>query len=132
VQTPETTVVEQFYAAFARGDLPAVLAAVDPEVEWVTPESLPWSRGAYRGRDGLADYFASFDEALQDARVEPHEMHPLPGGRVIAFGFERAKARVTGVQFEARFAHLWTIRHGTVLAMRGLIDTAAITAAFAR
>jgi uncharacterized protein len=84
----------------------------------------------YRGREGLAEYFASFAAALDDPHVEPHELCPLPGGRVLAFGVERAHARATGTPFEAPFVHVFTLRAGRVTAMRGLVDTAAIRAAF--
>jgi ketosteroid isomerase-like protein len=128
----DVAVVEQIYAAFARGDAPAVLNAVDADVDWVTPATLPWSRGAYRGRDGLAEYFAGFAAALDDARVEPQELCPLPGARVVAFGVERARARATGTPFEAPFVHVFTLRDGKVTAMRGLVDTAVIRSAFER
>jgi ketosteroid isomerase-like protein len=36
----------------------------------------------------------------------------------------------TGAGFEARFAHLWTLADGRVSAMRGLVDTGAVQAAF--
>jgi ketosteroid isomerase-like protein len=37
------------YAAFGRGDIPAVLA-VDPDIEWVEPDGHPWGR-TDRGHD---------------------------------------------------------------------------------
>jgi uncharacterized protein len=126
----DVTVVEALYAAFARGDVPNVMAAIDPEVEWITPSTLPWSRGTYRGHDGLADYFTSFATALEDPRVEPHELCELPGGRVLALGVERGRARTTGTPFEVPFVHVFTVRDGRVTAMRGLVDTAAVRAAF--
>jgi ketosteroid isomerase-like protein len=124
-------VVGEIYAAFARGDIDRVLQAMDADVEWVTPETLPWSRGTYRGPSELAEYLESFAAALEDPRVQPHELQPLADGRVVALGVERARVRGTGAAFEARFVHLWTVREGRVTGMRGLIDTAVIGAAFA-
>ncbi|MFL5857723.1 MAG: nuclear transport factor 2 family protein [Solirubrobacteraceae bacterium] len=123
--------IEAIYAAFARGDVAAVIDAVDADVEWVTPPTLPWSRGIYRGRAELGEYFHSFASALEDPEVHAHELHALPGGRVIALGVERGRARSTGTTFEARFVHLWNVHEGGVSAMQGLIDTAAIQSAFA-
>ena len=76
-------------------------------------------------------YFRSFASALEDPEVHAHELHALPGGRVIALGVERGRARSTGTSFEARFVHLWNVHEGGVSAMQGLIDTAAIQSAFA-
>jgi uncharacterized protein len=72
-----TQTVEELYAAFARGDLPAVMALIDTDVQ-ISPPTLPWSRGDYAGPDGVAQYFQSFAEALDDAAVEPHEL--IEGG----------------------------------------------------
>jgi ketosteroid isomerase-like protein len=121
--------VEAMYAEFARGELGRVLELLDPEVEWVTPPTLPWSSGSYRGREGVAEYFTSFGTALEDARVEPEELIEC-GDRVVALGSERGRSRATGRAFEARFAHVLTVRDGRVVQMRGHVDTAAVVAAF--
>ncbi|MBC3193174.1 hypothetical protein H7X46_19115 [Pseudonocardia sp. C8] len=46
-------VVKSVYAAFARRDIPAVLAAFDRDISWQTPATLPWSAGAYHGPEGV-------------------------------------------------------------------------------
>lgn len=52
--------VEALYAAYAGGDVAAVLAALDPDVAWhsIAHESLPWS-GCHLGRDAVQGYFAT-------------------------------------------------------------------------
>jgi uncharacterized protein len=130
VSSTDVQLVDAIYAAFAREEIDRVMAMVDPDVEWVTPLTLPWSRGTYRGLAELAQYFDSFAAALANPQVQPSELHPLPGGRVIALGVERARVRTTRASFEARFAHLWTLADGRVSAMRGLVDTGAVQAAF--
>jgi hypothetical protein len=110
--------------------VPAVLALLDPEVSWVTPPTLPWSRGSYSGPEGVADYFTSFAEALDEAAVEPHELLAC-GERVVALGEERARVRASGERFAAPFAHVIRVRDGRVVELRGHVDTAAIAAAFA-
>jgi ketosteroid isomerase-like protein len=124
-----TETVRAMYAAFARGDVPAVLELLDPDVAWVTPTTLPWSRGTYSGRDGVAEYFNSFAEALEEAAVEPHELLTC-GNRVVALGEERARVRATGDRFRAPFAHVIRVHEGRVRELRGHVDTATIRAAF--
>ena len=34
--------IREAYAAFGRGDVPAVLAVLDPNIEWMEPEGYPW------------------------------------------------------------------------------------------
>lgn len=122
-------VAERLYASFARGDIAEALELLDPDVAWVTPETLPWSDGRYSGRDGVASYFAAFGAALENGRVEPDRMLDA-GETVVALGHERATVRSTGRSFEAPFAHVITVRGGRVTALRGHVDTALIAAAF--
>ena len=124
-----TETVSEVYASFARGDVPAVLALLDPDVSWVTPTTLPWSRGRYSGRDEVAKYFNSFAEVLDEAAVEPHELLAC-GERVVALGEERARVRTSGERFAVPFAHVIRVREGRVVELRGHVDTAAIVAAF--
>jgi ketosteroid isomerase-like protein len=51
--------VQQIYAAFGRGDIPAILAALDDDVKWESWEDnsaqragVPWLRGG-SGKEGL-------------------------------------------------------------------------------
>ncbi len=55
------------YEAFNRGDIPAVLAAFDPAIEWHEPGGGRAPRGTFRGAESVArDVFAAvpanFDE----------------------------------------------------------------------
>ena len=122
------TIVRGIYEAFACGNVPAVLETLSADVEWVTPPTLPWSEGRYRGREGVAQYFGHFGAALDEPRIEVQEL-VAAGDRVIALGFEHARFRTTGQQFSARFAHVWTLRDGQVQRMEGIIDTATIRGA---
>ncbi len=117
--------VRSVYRAFADGDPAAVLASFDPEIEWQTPTTLPWSRGHYRSHAEVEEYFASFLAALESAEIEPQRF-VAEGETVVAIGEERATSRASGRRFGARFAHVWTIRDGQVVSMEGIIDTATV------
>ena len=121
--------VRTIYGAFARGDVPAVMAYLATDIEWVTPPTLPWSKGRYRGHDGVGDYFSSFIGALGDPHIDVQEV-VQQGDRVISLGVERATAKSTGRSFAARFAHVWTLESGKVTLMEGIIDTASVRGAF--
>ena len=121
--------VRSAYAAFGRGDLDAVLAVFDPAIVWQTPATLPWSRGEYHGHQGVMEYFSSFLAELTEPRIVPDELLAC-GDRVVALGFERARARATGVAFAAAFAHIWTLRNGRAVRLQGIVDTAIIRQAF--
>ena len=59
-------IVKRSYDAFARGDLDAVLADMDPEIEWHQAQGLPHG-GLYRGLEEVrANIFDPLDEAWWD------------------------------------------------------------------
>jgi ketosteroid isomerase-like protein len=116
------------YEAFARNDQSAIASLLDPGVRWITP-TLPWSQGRYEGPEGVGRYFASFDEALEEAVVEPEELLDC-GNTVVALGTESATVSLTGERFETRCAHVIRIREGRIAELRGHLDTAAIAEAF--
>lgn len=51
--------IEGAYAAFGRGDIPTVLAALDPEILWHVPGRGPLSRD-YRGHREVLGFFEHF------------------------------------------------------------------------
>ena len=56
--------VQQIYAAFGRGDVPAILEHLDESVEWeygVNSTDVPWLQPG-RGREGAGAFFISLGE----------------------------------------------------------------------
>ena len=130
VMSAPTETVERLYSSFAAGDLESVLELLDPDVEWITPPTLPWSRGTYRGRDEVVSYFESFGAALERPAVLPDRILGC-GDTVVSLGHESGRARATGEAFSVPFAHVLTVEDGRVTSLRGHVDTATICAAFA-
>ena len=47
-------VIKGIYEGFAAGDVPAVVAAMSPDIEWNEAENFPYSDGnPYRGPDAI-------------------------------------------------------------------------------
>src|SRR5689334_22765236 len=100
-------VIGEIYSAYGRGDVEAVLAACDPGIEWITSkETLPWSDGQYRGRQGVAKYFSDFSRYIDGLQLEVDELIGA-GERVVAIGDLVATARDSGRNYRARFAQVW-------------------------
>src|ERR1700693_1135725 len=56
LETPMTTSVDtvlRFYDALGRGDVPAVLALMDRQIEWTEAERFPYYSGTWRGPDAV-------------------------------------------------------------------------------
>ncbi len=104
-------VISGLYAAFGRGDLPAVLATVDEEIEWHSPENLPHG-GDFSGREALGRFFRGIGEHWESLEIALEAL--LSGGdRVVALARAHGRLRATGEQYEYFAAHAWTLRGDT-------------------
>ena len=129
--TRNAELVGSIYEAMARGDIDAVLASLDPDVEWVEPDTsgLPFA-GVHHGREGVVSgVLATVPGTWDDFRVEPEELLG-DGEAVVAIG--RFHARRGDRRLEAPFAHLWRVRGGLAAEFRNFTDTAAFVAALER
>ena len=132
-ETQNTTVVRDAYAAFGRGDIPALLACMTDDVQWRpvigTAKHVPFS-GERTGKAGVAEFFRIVGETEDFQQFEPREF-VAEGDTVVAVGHYRATTRGTGKTFESDFVMVFTFRGGKVATFREYTDSAAINAAFA-
>jgi uncharacterized protein len=89
-------IVRQGYDAFGRGDINALLALVDENVEWITPgpSEIP-TAGTRRGRQAVGEFFKTLNETFEIARFEAREF-VAQGDRVVVFGDDTARLKATG------------------------------------
>lgn len=123
--TPVET-VQSIYAAFGRGDIPAILACLADDVQWeydTAPNPVPWLQ-PLQGRDQVPRFF----ETLQ-AQVEFHHFEPkrcLSDGRLVVGLVDLdATVRATGRRIqEIDEVHLFHFdAHGKVARFRHRADT---------
>ncbi|HKP13599.1 MAG TPA: nuclear transport factor 2 family protein [Blastocatellia bacterium] len=113
-------VVAELYDAFARRDIAAIVARVDPAITVVQTPDLPWG-GAFEGVAGLQRFFGLLTASV-DSRVEVEE-YVEASDRVVAVGWTRGQVRANGAPFDIRVVHVWTIRDGRALRFEPYIDT---------
>ena len=105
--TCKETVLEM-YAAFGRGDVPAILEHLAPDVEWeygASPTEVPWLQPR-QGRSGAAEFFASL-EGFEFHRFELRTILE-EGTTVVALIDLEATIRKTGLRLqELEEAHIW-------------------------
>src|SRR5262245_38670790 len=71
-----TQIAKDAYAAFRRGDIAAILAALDDEVQWqgvIGTEGVLPHAGPRRGRNAVAEFFGQVDATLEFTDFEPRE-----------------------------------------------------------
>lgn len=113
------------YDAFARGDVPAVLAVLAPDVSWTEAEGFPYG-GTYSGPDAvLKSVFMRLGTEWEGFSTVPHEF-VAQGDSVVSLGQYSGKYKITGKRFSAPFAHVWNLRNGKVVRFRQYTDTAVV------
>ena len=115
-----TTLVRSGYAAFARGDVAAVLALFDPRITWISPDTFG-SGGTYTGPAGVGEFFSHLPEYYAELNVVP-ERFVEQGDQVIALGSLRGRS-VSGAQFDLPFVHCWTVADGKITRFDEYFDT---------
>jgi ketosteroid isomerase-like protein/predicted ester cyclase len=114
------------YAAFAAGDIPAVLALFDDDMVWSTLESVRFG-GVYHGPAGAGEFFTKLPQNYAELRVEP-ERYIDAGDTVVATGRHRGRT-VTGNGFDVPWMHVWTLRDGKATSFTEVFDTAPVARA---
>jgi hypothetical protein len=115
-------VISGIYAAFAKGDVPTVLGALDAQIEWREAEGFP-IQGTFVGPDAvlngvfmqLGNYWDGFSVTADEVVVS--------GDRVVSFGHYAGTDKKTGKAFRAAFAHAWRLKDGKVTHFQQYTDT---------
>jgi hypothetical protein len=125
-----TELVKECYAAYARGDLPHLLACMAPQVEWELP-AVPGLgfTGKRQGCDSVADYFRESAERQTVRAMTPHDF-VAQGDKVVVLGHGAWTAKDTGRDFESDWVHVFTIKDGRVTAFREFMDANVAAEAF--
>ena len=113
--------VQGLYAAFAKGDVAAVLGAMDEKIDWQEPTSLPFEDQI--GPQAVAENtFGPVLTMFPDFSVTAEEIFDA-GDVVVAVGTYRGTGAETGKALEAKFAHVWRIKDGKLSGFRTFTDT---------
>ncbi len=123
--------VRSFYAALGRGDVSAVLALLDANVEWTEAERFPYYGGTWHGPQAVLDnLLVPLSRDWDGFSVNPHEFIAA-GDRVVSLGTYSGTFRKTGRSFAARFAHVWMVRDDKLAKFDMHTDTAKVLEATA-
>jgi uncharacterized protein len=101
------------YRAFNRGDLEAVVALCDPDVEYDLSRRT-FDPGVYRGHEGLRENFSLMAEQWTTIRQEPQDFIVAGDSVVVPIRFVGV-GKQSGVETTANAAHVWKFRSGKVV-----------------
>ena len=114
------------YADFANGDIAAVLAALDDEIEWCEAEGNPYREDAPTtiGREQVVEHvFARLPQDFDGFHINLNRIVGL-GDTVLAEVRYAATGKATGVPMDAQAAHVWDFIDGKVVRFQQYVDTA--------
>ena len=106
--------VRTTFAAWGRGGLDAVLAFLDPEVDWRVRADLP-DAGTYHGHEGVRRLLARFEEVLEGIGFEAQDYIDA-GDRVVVPLHWWGRGRLSGVEVAEHQGETWvfTVHDGRI------------------
>ena len=116
-------VIRGSYDALNEGDVEAALEALDSDAIWYESPELPGG-DEFHGRDALREF-------LQDFLAEWGRFHQeiedvvVAGDRVAVLIHLTAVGRLSGVEADTRYAHVWTMRNRRGITVEGFRDQEA-------
>lgn len=125
-QEANTKVVRDLYAAFEKGDVPAVLGAFSSDIVWNEAEGAPYAdRNPYEGANEIATgLFARLGSEWDYFNAVPSDFLPSGEDKVVAIGRYDARNKATGKEMDIPFVHIWTLNDGKITAFQQYTDTA--------
>jgi ketosteroid isomerase-like protein len=106
-------VIRGAYENFNSGNVPAVLEAMDAEVEWTEPGGGNAPAGTYKGPDSVgSDVFAKIAENFEEFAPVTEEFED-GGDSIVVKGRFSGKSKA-GVELDAPFTHTFELSDGKV------------------
>jgi uncharacterized protein len=98
--------------AFNSGDVEAMIALADPELEWRPAfGASPGGATAYHGHAGFREYWRGTQEIWDHFHFEPEDFID-DGNSVLVLGRGSGRAKGSGIEIDQPFAMLWKVRAG--------------------
>jgi ketosteroid isomerase-like protein len=115
-------VIKGAYAAFAEGDVPAVLGVFADDIEWHEAAGMPYG-GVYRGGEAVVqNVFGPISQDVEGFALAPEEFMSA-GDTVAAVVRYTGTGKATGKPLDLPVVHVWDIQDGKVVRFRQFADT---------
>lgn len=117
--------VKSVYAAFGVGDVPKVLGAMHPQIQWTVTAGYKYG-GVYRGPDAvLQNALMKIPQDFESFSIDIERL--LDAGKVVVMqGHYVAKGRATGRSVRAAVVHVLEISEGKIVRFDQYVDSATI------
>jgi ketosteroid isomerase-like protein len=122
--------VADIYAAFGRGDIPAIVEQLAENVTWVhhgAPD-VPYGKERH-GKEQASQFFGELAAAVDVTLFEVKQLVETDN-TVVAIGRWGGKAKPTGKDFTTNWMMQWTFENDRVVYYESLEDSLTIAKAF--
>ncbi len=117
--------VQQLYAAFGKGDVPALMNSMSADIAWHSggrASDYP-GFGPRKGHAEVQEFFKIIAENNEFSHFTPREFYATDD-KVFVLGDYALTLRKTGKSMATDWVHIFTIRDGMVTGFREFLDTA--------
>ncbi|MGN6801855.1 MAG: nuclear transport factor 2 family protein [Ginsengibacter sp.] len=130
MQNNNLQVIQQMYADFGKGNIPAVLAAFSKDVVWTRAGApfIPFS-GTFNGIEEVMKMFALQEENLKVKSFVP-QTFCTNDNMVVVIGHDEAEVKPTGRSYSADWVQAFTLNEGKIIKVQVFMDTKVIADAF--
>ena len=117
-------IIRGVYDAFLRGDVTAVVAVMDEQIDWNEAEHVTyWQGDPFIGPHAvLTGVFARLAHDFDNFRIDVSRL-VAAGDTVLVEARYRATARATGKPLDAQVAHVFDLRDGKIVRFQQYTDT---------
>ncbi|MCW3067546.1 MAG: hypothetical protein JWL67_171 [Solirubrobacterales bacterium] len=115
-------IVRDSLKALDDGGLDAMAEFWDPEISWRAIEGALDDVGEMQGIEAARVYVQDWLDTFDDFSVVPEELLDVDDARVIAVQLVSARAKLSGVETQLRYAVVYTLRGGRILHAREYAD----------
>jgi ketosteroid isomerase-like protein len=125
--------VKALYAAFAKGDIPAALATMSPEIVWNEAENYPYADlNPHVGPNSvLTGVFARIGADWEGFTAVSDELIDA-GDTIVSLGHYGGTCKATGKKMRAQFAHVFRVKDGKITGFQQYVDTLGTAIAMGR
>ena len=121
-------VIKNVYEEFGKGNVPAVLGAMHPEIKWHEAEGNPYmpSGEAFIGPDMILNkLFARLAQEWDGFEVHTNLFYDA-GETVIVEGRYSGTYKATGNEQDTQMCHIWHLKEGKITKFQQYVNTAAM------
>jgi ketosteroid isomerase-like protein len=126
-----TQLIQSIYAAFSRGDIPAILNALADDIHWeeYAHPAIPFG-GIRCGKPAVLEFFQQLAQ-VEVASFEPQH-YIATGDHVFVPGRWSGRVKSTYKPFKTEWLMHWVVKDNKVTSFRSYEDSATLAAAFTR